>query len=586
VRHGGRPRRRAQDAPRDLESAATEQAAQPIEAGQGSAAGSGPDLALGAEAQPVPNEAPPTGDDTASATEAESDATVGGLPIREPEAEPEPEAEAVPAVDVVANSLASPELVAGSYVPLGAPPLGLSSALAVEFGRSIEASWASAEPEEVDEPARPEVPTEPEVAAEVAGPEAADESHEPAEAGPEAVDESHEPAEAEPDQEVEPAHVRDDPAVQVRLARVHLRTGGLTLARAEFEKLAGLGYLDAESMLDLAEVRWRTGDLARAGTAANAYLAGGGDDALGFVIAAEAASVADRPADARRYAGRALERSHVGLETYFAGIPRRLTWPHEAGIEATPAVAVVGDANETDEGRLSQPEAPRLEAEPLEVPAPRQEAPSVLLESATPPPAADARPEPTAAPDTATGQPTVPPPAVPTLPAASSVTVAAPGGPDIQPESELEVRLGIAALESEDALLAGLHFGVALRLTPSAATAVLDAIGDRRGLPLELVRGDALRLLGHMGAADEAYLSVAAELRAPGPAPEPAEVEPPAPEPAEVEPPAPEPAEVEPPAPEPAEVEPPAPEPLVSEAPEPETPPEPPLLRWETPDDL
>ena len=148
--------------------------AQPIEAGQGSAAGSGPDLALGAEAQPVPNEAPPTGDDTASATEAESDATVGGLPIREPEAEPEPEAEAVPAVDVVANSLASPELVAGSYVPLGAPPLGLSSALAVEFGRSIEASWASAEPEEVDEPARPEVPTEPEVAAEVAGPEAAD----------------------------------------------------------------------------------------------------------------------------------------------------------------------------------------------------------------------------------------------------------------------------------------------------------------------------------------------------------------------------------------------------------------------------
>jgi hypothetical protein len=51
---------------------------------------------------------------------------------------------------------------------------------------------------------------------------------------------------------------------------------------------------------------------------------------------------------------------------------------------------------------------------------------------------------------------------------------------------------------------------------------VLEAIGDRHELPLELVRGDALRLLGHHGAADEAYLSVAAELRAPTPPASPA----------------------------------------------------------------
>jgi hypothetical protein len=86
---------------------------------------------------------------------------------------------------------------------------------------------------------------------------------------------------------------------------------------------------------------------------------------------------------------------------------------------------------------------------------------------------------------------------------------------ETQTEAAVEVDLGIEALQSQDLLMAGLHFGIALRLTPSSATAVLEAIGDRHELPLELVRGDALRLLGHHGAADEAYLSVAAELRAP-----------------------------------------------------------------------
>jgi hypothetical protein len=86
---------------------------------------------------------------------------------------------------------------------------------------------------------------------------------------------------------------------------------------------------------------------------------------------------------------------------------------------------------------------------------------------------------------------------------------------ETQSEAAVEVDLGIEALQSQDLLMAGLHFGIAIRLTPSSATAVLAAIGDRHELPLELVRGDALRLLGDHGAADEAYLSVAAELRAP-----------------------------------------------------------------------
>ena len=179
----------------------------------------------------------------------------------------------------------------------------------------------------------------------------------------------------------------------------------------------------------------------------------------------------------------------------------------------------------------------------------------------------------------------------------------------------MEVDLGIEALQSQDLLMAGLHFGIALRLTPSSATAVLEAIGDRHELPLELVRGDALRLLGHHGAADEAYLSVAAELRAPAkttsPIAEEAPTEPlpdplvvaqradevpvgempaagdkpplesePAPAPAPGSEPAPTPA----PAPAPESEPTPEPEPAPSEAPQgpgPQERPEPPSIQWD-----
>ena len=44
---------------------------------------------------------------------------------------------------------------------------------------------------------------------------------------------------------------------------LHLRLGSLALARVELETLAGVGALDDAGPVDLAEVRWRTGDLAR-----------------------------------------------------------------------------------------------------------------------------------------------------------------------------------------------------------------------------------------------------------------------------------------------------------------------------------
>ena len=117
--------------------------------------------------------------------------------------------------------------------------------------------------------------------------------------------------------------------VALRLAGLHLRMGSLALARAELESLAGRGMLDEDALLDLAEVRWRTGDLAGAGEAANALLARERTDALALVIAAEAVAAAGRPGEARRLAARALEQADGPLDPLFAGIPRSLVWPGE-----------------------------------------------------------------------------------------------------------------------------------------------------------------------------------------------------------------------------------------------------------------
>ena len=83
--------------------------------------------------------------------------------------------------------------------------------------------------------------------------------------------------------------------------------GSLALARAELEAAAGRGMLDEPALLDLAEVRWRTGDLAGAGEAAHALLARGLEAPLALVIAAESVAALGRPSEARRLAGRALE---------------------------------------------------------------------------------------------------------------------------------------------------------------------------------------------------------------------------------------------------------------------------------------
>lgn len=229
----------------------------------------------------------------------------------------------------------------------------------------------------------------------------------------------------------------------LRMAHVHLRMGSISLARAELEAYAGRDALDEDALLDLAEARWRNGDLAGAGEAAEALLERGRDDSLALVIAAEAVAALGRPGEARRLAGRALAAEDGRLDPLFAGMPRSLIWPAEA--------AEMGDipAGIPGEPAPSRPPRHRM-AEPL---------------------AAGIDPD---------------------APASAAAAEAFAGGR--------------AALAAGDLAVAALRLGVALRLEPAFAEGVLEAIGDRASDPgLSLVAGDAHRLLGREAEALAAF---------------------------------------------------------------------------------
>jgi hypothetical protein len=137
-----------------------------------------------------------------------------------------------------------------------------------------------------------------------------------------------------------------------RLARLHVRTGARALARAELETMAGRGELDQEALADLAEVRWRTGDLPGAGEAAQAHLLDGGTAPVAYVIAVEALAATGRPREARQLATRFL--AHPGIDEtvvagIFAGRPRAAVWPTVAPTDA--------EAQPGAEATSAQPEA-------------------------------------------------------------------------------------------------------------------------------------------------------------------------------------------------------------------------------------
>ena len=116
-------------------------------------------------------------------------------------------------------------------------------------------------------------------------------------------------------------------STEARLARVHLRGGLLTLARATLESMAGAGTLDRDAMADLAEVRWRSGDLEGAADAARAHQASGGDEPLAALIIAEDMVRSGREADANPIAGGLYERVGGAVDVLFAREPRSEIWP-------------------------------------------------------------------------------------------------------------------------------------------------------------------------------------------------------------------------------------------------------------------
>jgi hypothetical protein len=237
-----------------------------------------------------------------------------------------------------------------------------------------------------------------------------------------------------------------DRPTALRLARLHLRTGSLALARVELETLAGEGTLDDEALLDLAEVRWRTDDLTGAGEAAAAHIASGREAPIALIIAAEATAALGRPGEARRLAGRALELVDQPIDAVFAGMPRSDVWP------AQPLERVAG-----------------WTLPPIEV--------TVV---------ADERDE-------------------------DGEGAGEPGEPAPDPGADLEAAR--EALAAGDRSAAAFRLSVVLRLSPALAPAVLDVAGTEPGPDFDLVRGDALRLVGREKQARQAFASASAGRR-------------------------------------------------------------------------
>jgi hypothetical protein len=267
----------------------------------------------------------------------------------------------------------------------------------------------------------------------------------------------------------------DERAADLVLARLHLRLGSLGLARAELETMAGRNGLDDQGIRDLAEVRWRTGDLAGAGDAAVAYLEGEPDDVLALVIAAEMQAHLGRPGEARRLASRALAGSTGPIDALFAGMPRSSVWPVDAGGPIEPAGTLF-----TDLGAA----APDWS---VETPGATPVAGSASSGAETP-----------EAPAETVG---------PGLWDALHGSVA-PAFPD--PDELLA--MARTALIADRPGQAAAALALALRAAPTLAPTVLDLIAGRPGPVLALVRGDAHRIVGHEAEAMRDYAAAVAAI--------------------------------------------------------------------------
>jgi tetratricopeptide (TPR) repeat protein len=258
---------------------------------------------------------------------------------------------------------------------------------------------------------------------------------------------------------------RSKPArtIEQVLAHMHLKLGALALARVELETLAGLAALDGQGLVDLAEVRWRTGDLLGAGEAAAVALRADDADAVALVVSAEAAAAIGRPSEARRLATRALATAPDSIDDIFAGMPRSSVWAPDAN-EPAPSAPTLFDRG------------PEVTVEPV---------------MATP------------------EEPVVAPPA---KVATGPMTLGFWDGEEVEADEDATPPDPARAFEAgRQALVAGsfeeaaLRFGLALRLAPALAPAVLEATEGARASGLFVVRGDAYRLAGHEAEARQAY---------------------------------------------------------------------------------
>jgi hypothetical protein len=273
--------------------------------------------------------------------------------------------------------------------------------------------------------------------------------------------------------------------VDLALARAHLRLGSLALARTELETLAGLGSLDAPGLVDLAEVRWRTGDLPGAGEAAVVALDAGADDPVALVIAAEAASADGRPSEARRLATLAMSGLHGRIDTVFAGMPRSPMWPPDAA-EPPPTAATMFHRDTDDDSSVAALRRATAKASATTAAA------GSGVTAASP---KDGSNSTTGAGDSPAG-----PLTLGFWDADSGVSQDGD-----MPDPDEAFHAGRAALVAGAVEEAAFRFSLALRFAPALAPAVLEAVDGARSVPLIMVRGDAYRLVGHESEARQAY---------------------------------------------------------------------------------
>lgn len=255
------------------------------------------------------------------------------------------------------------------------------------------------------------------------------------------------------------------------LARVHLRLGALALARAELETLAGQDGLDRDGLIDLAEVRWRTGDIVGAGEAAAAALEAGDPHLLALIVAAEAAMHRGRPTEARRHAERALALGTGTVDVVFAGMPRAGVWPVDP-LTPPPVATTLFD----DPRGLTVPTAAAGAGTPGLGPAERDGDAPTLAE----------------------------PPEAASLGLWDGTDDAEAIRP-ILPAPEAALEIARAALHEGRRADAAAAFGVVLRLAPALAPAVVGALGHDHSPELALARGDAYRLVGREADALRAF---------------------------------------------------------------------------------